>query len=93
MITREQLEVALDDETKASFVTKDIDHDVRAITLLRERIPYEKCKGIIGGAEHDVLYLCDVEKALPYLMEEDLVVLADCNCWIDDDTDSLALFV
>jgi hypothetical protein len=93
MVTREQLEAALDDESKASFVTKNIDHDVKAINLLRERIPYEDCKSIIGGAEHDVLYLCDVEEALPHLTEEDLVVLADCNCWIDDDVDSLALFV
>jgi hypothetical protein len=93
MITREQLESALNDDTKASFVTKDIDRDVKVINLLRERIPYEKCKSIIGGAEHDVLYLCDVEEAIPYLNEDDLLVLADCNCWIDDDVDSLALFV
>lgn len=93
MITREQLELALDDETKASFITKSVDHDVIAIALLRERIPYEVCKSIIGGAEHDVLYLCQVDKAIPYLTEEDLVVLADCNCWIDQDVDSLALFV
>lgn len=93
MITREQLEIALDDETKKSFITKNIDHDVKVITLLRERIPYDVCRGIIGGAGHDVLYLCDVEKALPYLTEDDLIVLADCNCWIDDEVDSLALFV
>lgn len=30
---------------------------------------------------------------LPYLMETDLIVLADCNCWIDNDVDSIALFV
>jgi len=93
MVTREQIETALDDESKASFVTKNIDHDVKAITLLRERIPYEECKSIIGGAEHDVLYLCDVDKAIPHLTEEDLVVLADCNCWIDEDNECIALFV
>jgi len=93
MVTREQLESALDDDSKASFTTKGIDHDVRAITLLRERIPYDVCKDIIGGAEHDVLYLCDVDEAIPYLTEEDLVVLADCNCWIAEDVDSIALFV
>lgn len=93
MITREQLEAALNDENKASFVTKNVDYGVKAITLLRERIPYEECKRIIGATKPDVLYLCSVEKALPYLTEEDLVVLADCNCWLDDDIDSLALFV
>jgi predicted alpha/beta superfamily hydrolase len=60
---------------------------------LRERIPYKVCKSIISGAGYDVLYLCDVEKAIPYLTEDDLIVLADCNCWIDDDIDSIALFV
>ena len=93
MVTREQIETVLDDESKASFVTKNIDHNVKVITLLRERIPYEECKSIIGGAEHDVLYLCDVDKALPYLSEEDLDVLADCNCWIDEECDCIALFV
>ena len=58
MITREQLEKALDDETKKSFVTKNIDHKVRAITLLRERIPYEECKNILGGAVLIDLNLC-----------------------------------
>ena len=93
MITREQIEAALNDDTKKSFVTKGIDHDFTAIKLLRERIPYEVCQEIIGGAGHDVLYLCDIDKALPYLTEEDLVVLADCNCWLDDDNDCIALFV
>ena len=92
MVTREQVDIALDDERKASFVTKNIDHDVKAISLLRERIPYEKCNSIIGGADHDILYLCDVEDAMPYLTEEDLVVLADCNCFIHNE-EYFALFV
>lgn len=29
MITREQIETALDSETKESFVTKDIDHEYK----------------------------------------------------------------
>ena len=69
------------------------DHDCIAISLLRDKIPYEVCKNIIGGAGHDVLYLCDVEEALPYLNEEDLAILADCNVWVDSDNDSFALFV
>jgi len=93
MITREQIEEALDDETKESFITKGIDHDVTAINLLRVRIPYDDCKSIIGGAEHDTLYLCDVETALPFLIEDDLKVLADCNVWIDEEVDCFALFV
>lgn len=92
MITRKQIEEAFGDDRNA-FKIKDIDHEVLAITLLRNKIPYEVCRGIIGGAEHDVLYLCDVDKVLPHLSEEDLDVLADCNVWLDDETDSLALFV
>lgn len=92
MITREQIETALSDD-KESFVTKNVDHDVIAINLLRERIPYDKCKSIISGAGHDVLYLCDVDEAVPFLTEDDLKVLADCNCWIDEDNDCIALFV
>lgn len=92
MITREQLEKALDDETKISFVTKDVDHGFIAIKLLRERIPYKECYNIIQGASHDVIYLCDVDVILPYLTKEDLVVLADCNCCLDEDNDTIYLY-
>lgn len=92
MVTRQQIEEALVDD-KDAFKTKGIDHDVTAINLLRLRIPYDVCRGIIGGAEHDVLYLCDIEDAIPYLTEEDLLILADCNCWIDEDAERIALFV
>jgi len=92
MITIEQLEEAFGNDRNA-FKTKNVDHDVVAISLLRERIPYEVCKSIIGGAEHDVLWLCDVSNALPYLSESDLEILADCNVWHDSDNECLALFV
>lgn len=92
MITREQLEEAFDDD-RNPFQTKDVDYDVVAISLLRERIPYDVCKSIISGSEHDVLYLCDVDNVIPYLDEGDLEVLADCNVWFDEDNDCLALFV
>jgi hypothetical protein len=91
MITREQIELAFGDDRNA-FQTKDIDHDLRAITLLRERIPYEACKNIIVAAEHDVIYLCDLETAMPYLNEDDLNVLADCNVWVEEEY-CFALFV
>lgn len=92
MITREQIEVAFGDDRKA-FQTQNIDHDLKAISLLRERIPYDVCKSIIGSVEHDVIYLCDLEEAMPYLSEEDLDILADCNVWVEDDCDCFALFV
>ena len=89
MITLEQIEVAFGD-SRNSFKTKDIDHAFVAISLLRERIPYDVCKSIIGSSEHDILYLCAIDDAMPYLSEEDLAVLADCNMIIEYD--SFALF-
>ncbi len=91
MITIEQIEQAFGDD-RTPFQTKNIDHTVTAISLLRERIPYDVCCDIVGGAAHDVLYLCDVEESLPYLNEADLEILADCNVWLDE-AGCLALFV
>jgi len=94
MITRKQLETALDDESKDPYkIDIDADHDVKVINLLRDKIPYEEVKSIIRGAKDDVIYLCDIDVVLPYLTEDDLIILADCNVWIDTDVDSLALFV
>ena len=92
MITREKLEEILDDDSKRPFKEKEVDHKMKALTLLRDRIPYEVCKGIIGGAEHDQIYLCDIDEVLPYINEEDANVLADCNLFIDSDCDCLSMF-
>lgn len=91
-VTREQIELALNDDAE-SFKTKGIDYAVVAISLLRERIPYDVCKAIISCAKRETIHLCDVDKAIPYLTEEDLQVLADCNCFIDDYYDCIGLFV
>jgi glycosyltransferase involved in cell wall biosynthesis len=92
MITREHLERFFNDDN-VPFKTKGIDHDIVALNLLRNRIPYDKCKTIIQGADHDQVYLCDIEECLPYLNEEDLIVLADCNLFVDKDNDCLSMFV
>ena len=93
MITREKLEEILDNYGKRPFKEKEVDHNMKALTLLRDKIPYEVCKGIIGGAEHDQIYLCDIDKVLPYINEDDAKVLADCNLFIDSDYDYLSMFV
>lgn len=90
MITIEQVEEAFGDSRKA-YKVKDIDHTTKVITLLRERIPYDIITSIVSGAEHDVIYLCNVEESLDYLSEEDLEILADCNCWLSV-YDCFALF-
>jgi len=46
MITREKLEEILDDDSKRLFQEKEIDHKMKALILLREKIPYEVCKVI-----------------------------------------------
>lgn len=93
MITLEDVEEILGGDTKVkAFTTKDVDHDAITINLLRSKIPYEVCKSIIIGAEHDKIYLCNVEESLPYLTREDLLILADCNVWFEEDG-SYGLFV
>ena len=92
MLTREQVDEAFGDDRNPFTLQRNIDHDATVIALLRSRIPYDVCKGIIGGAEHDKLWLCDIDYVLEYCDEADLAILADCNCWIDGD-DTLALFV
>jgi len=78
MITREKLEEIL--KSRESFQqTKGLDHKYYALEVLRYNIPYEVCDSIIGCAEHDTLYLCDVEQVLPYIDEEEAYILADCT--------------
>ena len=92
MITTEELQKALKDDNQP-FRTKNIDHDFVAIALLRERIPYDECKSIIKGADHDIIYLCYADIVIKYLTPDDLNTLADCNVCYDEDNDSLFLFV
>lgn len=92
MITREKLEEILDDDSKNPFQEKEVDYKIKALALLRDKIPYEVCKGIIGGVEHDQIYLCDIDEVLPYINEDDAKVLADCNLFIDSDYDLLSMF-
>ena len=89
MVTYEQVETAFGESRK--WTTPTTDRDCEAIALLRARIPYEVCKAIISCAEHDIIYLCNIEKAIPYLTEDDLKVLA-MSIHIDEDCNSFAMF-
>ena len=95
MITIEQLKSAIgpDAEDRHPFQNRTIDHDVTLINLLRERIPFDDEKNIIKGANHDVVYLIDIDTALKYLNEEDLLVLIECNTVFDEESDCLSLYV
>jgi hypothetical protein len=80
------------DEVQA-FSIKGLDYKATAIITLRTRIPYDVIREIVQGAGRDVIYLCGVEEALPYLTKEDAHILAVCNVFIDTDFDEcFALF-
>jgi hypothetical protein len=67
------------------------DYQMKALTLLRNKIPYDVSRRIIQCSHHDVIYLVDVEEALPYLDRKDILILRDCNLHIDDEC--FAMFV
>lgn len=41
--------------------------------------------------KHDKIYLCDVDEIIPYINDDDINILADCNLFIDND-DCLIMF-
>lgn len=92
MITREKLIEILTDRSKNSYTEKGVDHQMKALTLLRERIPYDVCGSIIVAAEHDKIYLCNEEDLLHYISEDDAKVLQDCNLVFDEELDCLTMF-
>ena len=86
MITVEQIKEALSGKQSYNFdFSKTNDPLAVAINLLRARIPLTECRSIVGAAEHDVVYLCDIKTVAKFLNEEDLLVLVCCNCSINDD--------
>jgi len=88
MITREKFTEILDVDGGA-FTNGHIDYTMKALTLLRERIPYEVCDEIVQGADRGAVYLCDIKDVLPYISVEDAYILADCNLYIDKKLDCL----
>lgn len=91
MVTREQIEEALGDN-KEAYRTRDVDHTMVALSLLRDKIPYGACVNIIWTARHDIIFLCHIENAMPYLSEQDLDILADCNVMLESN-DRFSMFV
>jgi hypothetical protein len=85
MITLERLEEILDESPES----KHTDRHMAALILLRDRIPYDVCKSIIIGADHDKVFLCEVEYALPYISEADAYILSASRCFIEDDCFSM----
>ena len=92
MITREQLENACGDDAKP-FKNMEIDHCFELVKLLRERIPYEECKQIIGNVGYELIYLPDVALVLEYLNDDDLLTIEEYNTSINKEFDCLYLFI
>lgn len=91
MVTRNQIDIAFGDDKKC-YQSGGIDYMVKAISLLRDKIPYDAVKSIISASKHDVLYLCDIEESIQHLSIDDLNILADCNVCINRDLDVFYLF-
>lgn len=89
MITKEQLEEAIENHEYKH--TDGIDHDMAVFQLLRQRIPYEKCPSIIIGADHDIIYLVEIDTVCECILPEDIEAVAN-RCHINDD-ECLAMFV
>lgn len=67
--------------------------DIHAFLLLDELFPNDG-RRIVAGAEHDIIYL-DVQsdQLLEVATEERIIELTRCGVFLDEDTDSLALYV
>lgn len=91
MITIEKLNEVLEGTT--TFQKKGIDYGLTALTLLRDKIPYDVCNKIIASSAHDQIFMCRTEDVLPYIDEIDAEILGWCNVFIDTDWDVLSMFV
>ena len=93
MISRERLDEILDDDNDSKIVlSDDVDTKYETVKLLRKRIPYDVCGRIIGGADHDIVYLPDVDEVLEYLSEDEVEMLNAYGVFVHDG-DCLAMFV
>jgi hypothetical protein len=65
--------------------------DLCAFLLLEHLVP--GTRNIIGGAEHDEIYLsADLEALLAAATEDDIVTLVRCGVRADEDNDALCMF-
>lgn len=71
-MTVEEIVQMFKDAEELTIFPPKCDRKFKAIKLLRERIPYEKCNEIVCYAEHDIIYLCGIEDAAPHLNQKDI---------------------
>lgn len=88
METERIIEILEQTQTKRE---SDVDRRFAAIELLRKRVPVKVCGAMPSAAEHDVLYICQIDEAAPYLSEEDVVALGEYG--VHESYEAFALFV
>lgn len=76
-----------------TYTEMNLDHTMAVLSLLRDKIPYNVCKSILGAAEHDIIYLSGIAETLPYITEYELKYLIDCNVGYDKEFERFYLFV
>ncbi len=66
--------------------------DLQAFMMLDELIP--DIRDMVSAAEHDEIYLqTDLEELAKVVEEEDVIDLIRCGVMVDEETDSLKMFV
>jgi hypothetical protein len=102
MITLEQLEEVFQGwelDKVVSPYREDI--TMTALTLLRQRIPFDECDRIIDyvmsdndySTVGDRIYLCDIYTILLYITIEDAKILKDCNVILDKSISGNSLYI
>ena len=65
--------------------------DIHAFLLLDELLPGTTC--IVADAERDKVWLdVDLDELTMAISEEDIVELARCGVWLDDDEEGLCMY-
>jgi len=98
-MTRDELVDYFSDESNDEFLKFDRVKplyanrpDLNAFLLLEHICPDEH--DIIGGAEHDQIWLkVDIDRLAERASEEHLLTLVRCGVFYDSEVDSLSMFV
>lgn len=77
MITKERLLEIFKTHSFDSKLAETMDCKIEILKLLRFKIPFKVQKSIIGRSDEDIICLCDIETALPFINENDAIRLAE----------------
>lgn len=68
--------------------------DLCAFIMLDQLLPNSKSLDLVCCAEHDQIWLdVDLNELAKVVTERDVEYLDACGVWVDEDTDSLSMFV